>query len=263
MSWSGLRERFTYANVVATLALVLAVTGGATAIALSLPKNSVKSKQIAKEAVKNSDIAKNAVTGDKVKESTLDKVPSAVHADSADSATNATNAANADNAGHAANADHATNADHAGVADTLAGLGGGTISPSTLVQAQNVSGPFNETLEVKVNGFGRFWLRCHQNTPSNEDDVLAFNLSSTQDGKAIDTGVLVANEFPLGTPEIFPIDDTPEGGSSEYGNQGRRLYVHLDVAIPGSTKSLEIDGGGFDDSGTPGCVGQLHALVSG
>jgi len=232
------KPRLSYANVVATLALVLAVGGGATAIALSLPKNSVHSKQIAKEAVKTSDIAKDAVTGDKVKESTLGKVPSAAFADAAGSAKDAA---------------------HAAVADSL----GGSIGAANVVQAQNVTGPFNETLELNVKGFGRFWLRCHQNSGSNSDDTLAFNLSSTENGKAIDSGVLVANEFPLSAPEIFPIDDTPEGGSSEYGTQGRRLYVQFMMGIIGSTKTVEIDGGGFDDEGTPGCIGQLHASVSG
>jgi hypothetical protein len=230
------KPRLSYANVVATLALVLAVVGGATAIALSLPKNSVHSKQIAKEAVKTSDIAKDAVTGDKVKESTLGKVPSAAFADSAGSAKDAA---------------------HAAVADSL-----GSITPANLVQAQNVSGPFDETLELNVKGFGRFWLKCHQNSGSNSDDTLAFNLSSTQNGKAIDSGILAAEEFPSST-EVFPIDDTPEGGSSEYGTQGRRLYVQFMMGIIGSTKTVEIDGGGFDDEGTPGCIGQLHASVSG
>ncbi len=263
MSWSRLRERLTYANVVATVALVLAVTGGATAIALSLPKNSVKSKQIAKEAVKNSDIAKDAVTGDKVKESTLGKVPSAAHADSADSATDAANAANATNAANAANAGHATTADHAGVADALAGQGGASITPSNVVQAQNTTGRFSGSLELKVKGFGSFWLRCHQNGGSNEDDTLAFNIS-VQNQNSIESGILVANEFPLDLPpEVFPIDDAPEGASGEYGTQGRRLYVHYTLGIIDSTKTLEIDGGGFDDESTPGCIGQLHASVSG
>lgn len=236
------KPRLSYANVVATLALVLAVGGGATAIALSLPKNSVHSKQIAKEAVKSSDIAKDAVTGDKVKESTLGKVPSAAFADAAGSAKEAANAA------------------HAGVADSL----GGSITQANAVQAQNVAGSFNETLELKVQGFGRFWLRCITNTPSDEDDELSLNESNTPGSKAIESGVLVANQFPLGTPEVFPIDAfMTEAGSREYGTRGRRLYLHFTAAILGSTKTLEIDGGGFDDESTPGCVGQLHASVSG
>lgn len=243
MSWSGLRERFTYANVVATLALVLAVTGGATAIALSLPKNSVKSKQIAKEAVHTSDIAKDAVTGDKVKESTLGKVPLAAHADTADTAGSAASA---------------TNAAHAAVADALGGQGGSQISPSNVVQTQNTAGPFSNTLELSVKGFGRFWLRC------GNENIISFNESNTPGSKAIESGVLVANEFPISTPEVFPIDAfMTEAGSREYGTQGRRLYVHFTAAILGSSKTLEIDGGGFENEGAPGCVGQLHASISG
>ncbi len=243
MSWSGLRERFTYANVVATLALVLALTG-ATAIAASqLAKNSVKSKQLAPGAVHASDIAKDAVTGDKVKESTLGKVPSAAHADSADVA------------GAAANA---TNAAHAAVADALGGQGGSQISPSNVVQAQSTAGPFTNTLELSVKGFGRFWLRC------GNENVISFNESSTPGSKAIESGVLVANEFPISTPEVFPIDAfMTEAGSREYGTQGRRLYVHFTAAVLGSSKTLEIDGGGFENEGAPGCVGQLHASISG
>jgi hypothetical protein len=243
MSWSGLRERFTYANVVATVALVLAVTGGATAIALSLPKNSVTSKQLAKGAVKNPDIAKGAVTGDKVKTATLGKVPLAAHADSADTAGSAANA---------------TNAAHAAVADALGGQGGSQISPASVVQAQSVAGPFTNTLELSVKGFGRFWLRC------GNEDVISFNESNTPGSNAIESGVLVANEFPISTPEVFPIDAfMTEAGSREYGTQGRRLYVHFTAAVLGTAKTLEIDGGGFENEGTPGCVGQLHASISG
>jgi hypothetical protein len=246
---SSVSSKLTYANVMSTIAVVLAVGGGATALALTLPKNSVHSKQIAKGAVKTSDIGKDAVTGDKVKEGSLGKVPLAVHADSADTA---------------GSAGTATNATHAASADALTVPGGASISPTNVVQAQNVSGYFTDTdnLELDVKGFGRFWLDC------KSGNIVAFNLStplsvnSPGSPKAVESGVLVANEFPLDLPpEVFPIDDTPEGGSSEYGTQGHRLYVHFTLGVLGSTKTMELDGGGFD-VGT-GCIGQLHASVSG
>jgi len=53
------RERLTYANVMATLAIFLALGGGAWAVTLA--RNSVGSPQIKKNAVKASEIAKNAV----------------------------------------------------------------------------------------------------------------------------------------------------------------------------------------------------------
>jgi hypothetical protein len=58
------------ALTIALLALFVAL-GGTGYAALSLPKNSVGSKQLRKGAVKNSDIGANAVTGAKVKRRSL------------------------------------------------------------------------------------------------------------------------------------------------------------------------------------------------
>jgi len=52
----------TYANVTATLALVLAL-GGTSYAAAKLPKNSVSSKQIAANAVRSPDVKDGALTG--------------------------------------------------------------------------------------------------------------------------------------------------------------------------------------------------------
>ena len=60
-----IRERLTYSNVLATLALFLAIGGGSFAFA-ALKKNSVKSKQIAAGAVKEPEIASGAVSTDKL-----------------------------------------------------------------------------------------------------------------------------------------------------------------------------------------------------
>lgn len=65
------RPKLTYANVVATLALILAVGGGTVYAAGKLKKNSVKSAQIAKGAVKQSELGKNAVTTLKIKDGTV------------------------------------------------------------------------------------------------------------------------------------------------------------------------------------------------
>jgi hypothetical protein len=56
-----LRGAFTYANVVATIALFLALSGGVVYAAATLGKNSVKSKNLAANAVKTRNLAKNAV----------------------------------------------------------------------------------------------------------------------------------------------------------------------------------------------------------
>lgn len=77
----GIRTRLTYANVIATLALFLALSGGVVYAAGTLGRNAVKSKNIAanavknrnlaKNAVKNKNLAKDAVTAAKVKDGTL------------------------------------------------------------------------------------------------------------------------------------------------------------------------------------------------
>jgi hypothetical protein len=88
----GLRPRLTYANVTATLALFVALGGGAYA-ATVLPANSVGPTQLKKNAVSTAKIKNNAVSGAKlldnslggadINESTLAKVPSATAADTA------------------------------------------------------------------------------------------------------------------------------------------------------------------------------------
>lgn len=95
-----LRGKMTYSNVVATIALFLAV-GGATAFAAGkLAKNSVGTKQLKANAVTTAKIKNGAVTGAKIKNGTitggkinlasLGTVPSAASAGSAASATEAT-----------------------------------------------------------------------------------------------------------------------------------------------------------------------------
>ena len=79
--------------------------GGGTAIAVSLPKNSVGPKQIEKNAVGAPEVRKNAVasgevkndklTGADVDESTLGEVARAANAGNSQNAANAENAANA------------------------------------------------------------------------------------------------------------------------------------------------------------------------
>ena len=59
-------RKLTYANVIATLALFLALSGGAVIAAEKIGKNTVKSDNIARNAVKTQDIARNAVKASKL-----------------------------------------------------------------------------------------------------------------------------------------------------------------------------------------------------
>jgi hypothetical protein len=67
----ALRARLTYANVTATLALVVALSGGAYA-ATSLPRNSVGSAQIRSGAVGRSELHKDAVRSGSVRNRSLE-----------------------------------------------------------------------------------------------------------------------------------------------------------------------------------------------
>ena len=65
-----LRHRLSYANVMATVAVFIALGGGAYAASLA-PKNSVNSAAIVDAQVKGADVAGNAVTGAKVQDASL------------------------------------------------------------------------------------------------------------------------------------------------------------------------------------------------
>jgi hypothetical protein len=60
-----IRSHLSFANVISVIALFVAL-GGASYAAVSLPKNSVGSKQIKKRAVRNKHINKNAVSASKI-----------------------------------------------------------------------------------------------------------------------------------------------------------------------------------------------------
>jgi hypothetical protein len=91
-----IRGRLNYANIVASVALFMAL-GGVSYAAGTAAKNSVKSTSIGNGQVKNVDLGSNAVTSNKIKnnsvkgadilESSLSKVPSAGKADLATNAS--------------------------------------------------------------------------------------------------------------------------------------------------------------------------------
>src|SRR4051812_3825741 len=92
------RPHLSYANVVATLALVLAV-GGTSYAASQINGKNLKNRSVAGKKLK-----KNTVTGTEVREAKLGKVPSATRADSAAQADNAATADTAAGSTTSANA---------------------------------------------------------------------------------------------------------------------------------------------------------------
>ena len=91
MTMKALRRRLSYANVMATIAVFVALGGSAYAVT-QLPKNSVGSKQLKKNSVTAAKIKDGTITGQKIKLSTLGTVPSASSAATAGTAGNASNA---------------------------------------------------------------------------------------------------------------------------------------------------------------------------
>lgn len=73
------RDRLTYANVMATVAVFLALTGVGFA-ALKIPRNSVGTKQLKKDAVNSSKVAPASIKGGDIDLSSLTTVPTAQNA---------------------------------------------------------------------------------------------------------------------------------------------------------------------------------------
>jgi hypothetical protein len=128
-----LRARLTYANVVATLALFVAL--GGTGYAAS----QITSRDVKNRSLKGGDLKKDTVTGSEIRESRLGRVPLA---------ETSVNATNADIAKTAGSATTAAAADVANDAKSLAGQGVGAFERSTRVQfgsaGASPAGPANE-----------------------------------------------------------------------------------------------------------------------
>jgi hypothetical protein len=158
-----LRPKLTYANVVATLALFVAV-GGASAFAASqLGNNSVGTKQLKKNAITTAKIKKEAVTAAKVKKGTLTGTQ-------IDAATLGT----VPDASHAGSADHATDADHASSANTVGGV--------SVIKFER-TGPVSPTSPVTLVSLGGLQLdySCVEGGP----DTLEFRATTSVDGASL------------------------------------------------------------------------------
>ncbi len=118
MSMEALRRKLSYANVMATIAVFVALGGSAYAVT-QLPKNSVGTKQLKKSAVTTEKVKNGAITGQKIKLSTLGTVPSA------------SSAATAGSAGTAGKASDS---------DALGGKPASTFAASTVVRSATVNG---------------------------------------------------------------------------------------------------------------------------
>ena len=144
--------RLTYANVMSTLALFLAL--GGTSVAAS---NLISGSRIKQNSIPANRVKKGSLTAAQINVKALGTVPSATlatsagtaeratsagtadRATSAAAADRATSAAAADRATTAAGADHAASADHATDAATVGGQAPSAFMPSTRVLSGSVN----------------------------------------------------------------------------------------------------------------------------
>jgi hypothetical protein len=109
-----IRQHLSYANVMSTIAVVLAL-GGATAFAAStLSRNSVGTKQLRKDAVTGAKVKDGSLSGSDIDTASLGEVPAARRAKAADQAEKADKA---ERAASAERADRATVAERANTAE--------------------------------------------------------------------------------------------------------------------------------------------------
>jgi hypothetical protein len=219
------RANLTYANVVATLALVIAVGGGgALAATRALPKNSVGTKQL----------RNHAVTRAKIKIASLGTVPSATTATHATTAASATHANSADSATHATSADsagHATSADTARDAESLGGQPAAAYAKAALEPIHTVGAPGGPAFEdgCKAEGgefgevgfykdpFGIVHLVGFASCPGPAATVFTLPPGFRP---AVDNLMAVA----MGETESGEVGVVPDGEVRVFGGTGPRLF---------------------------------------
>jgi hypothetical protein len=136
------RRHLTFANVVACIALFVALGGSAVAAKTAIDgsqirKGSLPADRLKKDSIAAAEVKADSLTGAQIQEGTLATVPSAAHAgtaDSAETADNATSAGHADESMHAEESAHAADSTHASDADTLAGFGPGAFAPASEIR---------------------------------------------------------------------------------------------------------------------------------
>jgi hypothetical protein len=143
---SRFRRHLSYANVMASIAVFVALGGvgyaAATINGSKIIKGTIGASKLKNGTLTAAQVKQNSLTGSSIDESSLGMVPSAQTAQTATSATTATTATTA---GSANTANSATTADHAVSADTATKATTATNADSALVAADA------ETLEGRTS----------------------------------------------------------------------------------------------------------------
>ena len=246
--WKVLARRPSPALIVAVIALVAAVGGGALAAprAHRAASSKINGSRIKVHSISGNRLRNNTVTGTQVRESSLGEVPEAKLAESA------TTAANANSAGHATTAGSATTATTAASADAVKGY---QVLPFTRVAATDVSslaGPFPAATETDLFTRGPItvYLRCLHYTVSN-GTVAWFFMKTSQNG-ALMTGDEAVHAGGDGSDVVNT--DTPEfnryvaAGQANHNSAGYTQEKESITAPDGSSFTVNLEYG--DKEGT-------------
>jgi hypothetical protein len=223
--------RLTYANVVATLALFIAL-GGTGYAASQLTGRDIKNRSLT-----GADIKKNAIGGNEVNESKLRTVPRAL---------NATNAASADvskNAGNAVRSQTAGTADLAAIAtnaSALAGQGAAAFEKSTRVTFGRAPvAPAGESSEQVVLSWPEMGVELTSSSVACSGGDLRFAVRNTKaSGPAVQIVEAQDSVVAPGTRV------TQCGGDNEFEGEltdstGRTLYVDC-TGVQGELRCLGV-----------------------
>jgi hypothetical protein len=222
-------QKLTYANVAATLAVVLSL-GVGSAYAADLAKNSVKSKHIKNNTVSTKDIkdasltapdfAPDSLSGVQVNEGSLATVPTAA------------SLVGFNPVGIARDGGHAVGAFSQG-------------SPLT----------------VHIAGFGSISLVCYnQGTASPTDDLIGYNYSLNIGPGARAGRRISFSSSPVATPELVMYNGTASGSGTTVDEN---LFINAEEYLTNATgsKAAMVRAWGWNDIATPGCYGAIEAQI--
>jgi len=229
----ALREHLTYANIAASLAVVLALTG--TAYAAGLPKDSVRSKQIKNNSVSTKDLKNgsatgvdlkgDSLTGAQVKESTLGAVPQALAALDA---------------------------------STLGGRPAAEFrraGPSVTGSALN-----NIPLELVVSGYGTFRIACDTGGSSLTDDE-PFVGYANEMGAGTRLFARIAAAPDGGTAADVRVISLTASASGSFAHRDDSLDFDFYLRSADGAKAIHVYGIAADDPAIAGCGGFITADV--
>jgi len=232
-SRTPVRRHLTYANVAATVAVLLALTG--TAYAAGLPKDSVRSKQIKNNSVSTKDLKDgsatgvdlqdDSLTGTQVAESTLGTVPQAL-----------------------------------GALDA-AKLGGRSpaefrrAGPLTAGSALN-----NVPLEVVLDGYGTYRIACDTGGSSLTDDEPYVGYSNDM-GAGTRVLARIAAAPDGSTAADLRVISGIASNSAAFAHRDDSLEFDLFFRSASGTKAVHVYGIAADDPAIAGCAGFITADV--